>query len=76
MQLKKCWITPCSRASFSLSFESTGTEVINRIYVKENVFPDKPTPEHPLRHTINFGQFDDNDLLNIADTIYDFLSER
>jgi hypothetical protein len=77
MHLKKCWITQDSRTSVSLSLESAHPiEEHSRIQTREMVFPDKPSDEHPLRHTIVLSTFDNDDLHEIAETIYHYLAFR
>ena len=66
MLLRKFWINEISHSLVSLSFESKNPELIeNRLSVKETTFPQNPSNEHPLRHVINIGLFNDNELFQI-----------
>jgi hypothetical protein len=62
----------------SLSIESANptsnfTGDTRQVVVREMTTPANPTPEHPLRHTINLGLFDDEDLIKIYSTIQQYL---
>ena len=48
MNLKKCWITNQGANLVTLSFESEHTD-FKKLRVRENDFPDNPTPEHLLK---------------------------
>lgn len=69
--IKKAWLNEISRDCFSLSLESANPEI--PIYTNQLTFPDKPTPTHPKRHTINIGVFDKDDLLKIKSIIEEYL---
>lgn len=75
-QLKKVWLTKHSRHLSSLSLES---EIVKPEYMKikvyEQTFPDKPTVEHPERHTICLKLFDEEDLHMIVTAIEMYLSK-
>ena len=40
------------------------------------LFPDHPTPEHPLRHTLCIGLLSDDDLIMIVDSINAYLDGK
>jgi hypothetical protein len=70
LTLKKCWLTEAGCSLFSLTLESSDPEkIVQRISVIENSFPKEPSEKHPLRHTINLGLFDIDDLTEVYDAI-------
>lgn len=73
MNLKKCWITDQGADLVTLSFESEHTD-FKKLRVRENDFPDNPTPEHPKRHTISLGMLDSDDLLKIYNVLTAYFS--
>jgi len=75
---KKCWIATQSRRDiYSITFESENpSDLTKKLSVNEMLFPAKPSLDHPLRHTINLGLFDSDDLIAIRDTIDKFLNEE
>lgn len=77
MKLKKVWINDTGRKNYSITFESANPkELWNRILVGENVFPAEPTKEHPLRQTVNLGNFDIEDLRLIQYDISKIISNN
>ena len=66
-QIKKCWVT-FQGDLCSLTIESSNPEV--GLYAKERTFPANPTPEHPLRHTINIGILDQDDIDILCELLY------
>jgi hypothetical protein len=77
MSLKKAWITKVTDRIASLTLESNNPdEVCNRIYFNEMLFPNNPSDQHPLRHTINLGMFNLEELEIIKNTIEDYLENN
>ncbi len=67
MGLKHIWSTPHGAGLLSISFESANAEEAHqRITIAEGAFPAKPNKKYPLRHTINIGLFDEDDINMIA----------
>jgi hypothetical protein len=76
--MKKAWITPFKTGHSelcSLTFESDGTADHQRLNVKENIFPEKPDPDHPRRHTIVIGLLSHEDLINLEVAINTYLNK-
>ena len=74
--LKKAWITPGDASYQALSFESAEQlPEYRRLSVRESVFPAKPTPTNPQRHTIVIPLLSDDDLRQILRTIREYLHE-
>lgn len=72
--IKKVWVNESGADLYSLSIESARvSEPHMRVKVVELVFPANPTPEHPLRHTINLGLLTEEDLHKIYETLFKFL---
>lgn len=75
--IKKVWVTKQESGLVSLSLESiTPIPEHMRLKVKELAFPEKPTKEHPKRHTITISLLDIEDLELIQDTINAYLYDR
>jgi len=74
--LKKCWITPISDRLTSITFESEEPErEEKRLSSQTSLFPERPSPEDPLRHVIILGLVNREDLEKIRDTITTFLDK-
>lgn len=78
MNIKKCWINETDSGLVSLTIESENPTVnitgeTRQVMVKEMTFPKNPTPEHPLRHTINLGLLNEEDVLKLYNTIQEHL---
>jgi len=59
--LKKCWITYGDGTDLcSITLESD--DPLIPVTAREINFPAEPTPECPLRHTMNIGVFTQNDI--------------
>lgn len=72
--IKKVWLTEAGADLFSITFESAQPEQEHmRVKAKEMLFPAKPTPEHPLRHTLNLGLLDIDDLDTLFNALGTFL---
>lgn len=74
--IKKAWLGPFATNNdlHSLSLESSSPEEPwTRIKVKELVFPDKPTQDNPLRHTVNIGLFSLLDLIRLRNALNDYI---
>ena len=79
MTIKKVWILDWDEEIVSMTLESENViveETGNRIQVQEQVFPDRPTKVHPLRHIVYLGLFDIKDLYTIRDAIDKYLMEQ
>lgn len=73
---KKCWITSITERLASITFESDEPEKEeNRLSSQSMLFPERPTPEYPLRHVVNLGLLSREDLEKIRDTINIFLDK-
>lgn len=68
--IKKVWTTEIGRGLCSLSIESANADL--PISIHEHTFPANPTPDHPKRHTINLGVFDDEDLQMLRKVLGDY----
>lgn len=74
--IRKVWLNPHGGGVVNMGIESCTVDPPHyRVHVRENLFPAEPTPEHPLRHTVNVGLFDDTDLRQIRDAIDDYLEQ-
>jgi hypothetical protein len=71
--LRKFWITENDAGLSSITFESKDPSTQVKLSIREALFPDNPSTEHPLRHTINLGLFNDSDLQCIHDVIGEYL---
>ena len=59
--LKKCWITYADGSELcSITLESSDPNV--PVTARDLTFPAEPTPENPLRHTMNIGVFTQSDI--------------
>jgi hypothetical protein len=70
--IKKVWVSNISERSeiYSITFESSTPDVdFLRVRAREMSFPAEPTPEKPLRHTVNIATFSREDLIEIYNTI-------
>lgn len=68
--MKSAWIAPYEAGLVSIVIESEHPEIeYKRIRIRDSVFPVTPTPDHPLRHTVNIGLLDRDDLFLLRDTI-------
>jgi len=74
--LKKCWITSITERLASITFESDEPEKEEkRLSTQMMIFPERPTPEDPLRHVVNLGLLSRDDLGKIRDTINSYLDK-
>lgn len=72
--IKKVWLTEAGADLFSITFESAQPQDSHmRIKAREILFPANPTPEHPLRHTLNLGLLDVDDLGMLFNALGTFL---
>lgn len=72
--LKKVWITEYDGGLASLTVESAcAVDKWQRVKYYENVFPELPSKNNPLRHTIVLRLFNDEDLKMIMVTIAKYL---
>ena len=69
--IRKAWLTQVTDDLCSLTIESAHPTDEKKLVVNELSFPAVPTPDHPLRHTINLGLISIDDLL--GDAIQDYL---
>ena len=71
MNIKKVWLhTGDDSGLTTLSIESSNAmNDYMRVKADENLFPAKPTPENPLRHTVVLGLFDRDDLWTLKEAI-------
>jgi hypothetical protein len=77
MRIKSCWVATHPGSCSTLTIESGNpSEKDYRISAHDLLFPAMPSPEHPLRHTINLGVFDDEDLQRISDVILGYLNSK
>ena len=68
--IKKVWITEHDVGLVALSMESVHViEKFRRIHMREMEFPEVPSKNNPLRHTIVVSLLDDEDLKKIMVTI-------
>jgi len=73
-KIKKVWVTESLSPFFTLSMESENAEdEVFRIKMDELVFPDIPTPTHPLRHTVRIGTLTEDDLIKVRQAIDRYL---
>lgn len=64
--IKKVWVTDQESGLVSLSIESIHvTEKHMRVKSYEHVFPEVPSKNNPLRHTVVLSLFDEEDLKKI-----------
>lgn len=74
--LKKCWVTSINAHLTSITFESEEpAREEKRLSSQTMLFPERPTPENPLRHVIILGLVNREDLEKIRDTITTFLDK-
>lgn len=74
--LKKAWLTKHTDDLCTLTLESAfpQDEDRKRIHIDDNLFPNNPTPEHPLRHTIIIGMLSREDLINLESAITTYIN--
>lgn len=72
--IKKVWITDQESNLVSLSIESANAvERHMRVKSFELVFPEVPSKNNPIRHTIALSLLDEEDLKKIMNTIAKYL---
>ena len=74
--IKKVWVTAADADAdlFSITFESAQPKEPHlRVEARQMLFPANPTPEHPLRHTLNLGLLDIDDLEMLFKALDTFL---
>lgn len=72
--VKKSWVTAADAGLACLSIESARPELeSSRVQFHESLFPSKPTPQYPLRHTVVLSCLDIDDLQAIADAIHRYI---
>lgn len=68
-KLQSCWVTQFTSNTFTLTFKSFNADTDNRIYIKENTFPENPTEINPLKHTISINMLTQDDIDMLANLL-------
>jgi hypothetical protein len=71
--LKKVWVTKCCERLYSITLESKCNESPVNAY--SSVFPSQISNGQVQRHTLKIGLLDMDDLLDIRNTINEFLQQ-
>jgi hypothetical protein len=72
--IKKVWVTKNCERMYSITLESKYNE--SPIGAYASVFPSQMSDTQNQRHTLKIGLFDIDDLLDIRDTINEFLQRK
>lgn len=74
--LKKAWLTEQGNL-FSITLESNQPETdYTRIKTRVISFPEHPTPEHPLRHSVILSLFTQEDINKLGQVLDQYRTDK